>query len=84
MVGLLGQYLSTIVLALHRSSTGLVNGSLGALWSSHMRLLLLQVLHHMTNAIDSQLVADAGGTGLWPMIALSNIAQGSAVLLNIG
>jgi PTS system, glucose subfamily, IIA component len=33
----------------------------------------------MTNAIDTQLVADAGGTGLWPMIALSNIAQGSAV-----
>lgn len=34
----------------------------------------------MTNAIDTQLVADSGGTGLWPMIALSNIAQGSAVL----
>ena len=33
----------------------------------------------MTNAIDTQLVADTGGTGLWPMIALSNIAQGSAV-----
>ena len=27
-----------------------------------------------------QLVADFGGTMLWPMIALSNIAQGSAVL----
>lgn len=34
----------------------------------------------MTNAIDSQLIADTGTTGLWPMIALSNIAQGSAVL----
>ncbi len=34
----------------------------------------------MTNAIDTQLVADFGGTILWPMIALSNIAQGSAVL----
>ena len=33
----------------------------------------------MTNAIDLQLVADFGGTMLWPMIALSNIAQGSAV-----
>ena len=33
----------------------------------------------MTNAIDTQLVADTGGTALWPMIALSNIAQGSAV-----
>ena len=37
-------------------------------------------LHHMTNAIDSQLVSMYGGTNLWPMIALSNIAQGSAVL----
>ena len=34
----------------------------------------------MTNAIDTQLVADFGGTGLWPMIALSNIAQASAVM----
>ena len=34
----------------------------------------------MTNAIDMQLVAEFGGTNLWPMIALSNIAQGSAVL----
>ena len=37
-------------------------------------------LHHMTNAIDSQLVNLYEGTILWPMIALSNIAQGSAVL----
>ncbi|PJH64043.1 PTS transporter subunit EIIC, partial [Salmonella enterica] len=37
-------------------------------------------LHHMTNAIDLQLVAEYGETILWPMIALSNIAQGSAVL----
>lgn len=37
-------------------------------------------LHHMSNAIDMQLIADFGGTMLWPMIALSNIAQGSAVL----
>ena len=37
-------------------------------------------LHHMTNAIDMELVAEFGGTILWPMIALSNIAQGSSVL----
>ena len=34
----------------------------------------------MSNAIDLQLIADYGGTMLWPMIALSNIAQGSAVM----
>ena len=42
--------------------------------------IVMTGLHHMTNAIDSQLVNLYGGTYLWPMIALSNIAQGSAVL----
>ncbi len=42
--------------------------------------LVMTGLHHMTNAIDSQLVNAYGGTILWPMIALSNIAQGSSVL----
>lgn len=37
-------------------------------------------LHHMTNAIDTTLTSMFGGTILWPMIALSNIAQGSSVL----
>ena len=42
--------------------------------------LVITGLHHMTNAIDVQLANTFGGTLLWPMIALSNIAQGSAVL----
>lgn len=42
--------------------------------------IVMTGLHHMTNAIDSQLVNLYQGTNLWPMIALSNIAQGSAVL----
>lgn len=42
--------------------------------------IVMTGLHHMTNAIDSQLVNMYGGTNLWPMIALSNIAQGSSVL----
>lgn len=42
--------------------------------------LVITGLHHMTNAIDTQLVSSFGGTNLWPMIALSNIAQGSSVL----
>lgn len=45
--------------------------------------LVITGLHHMTNAIDLQLAADFDGTILWPMIALSNIAQGSAVLAMI-
>ncbi|ENH98179.1 PTS system trehalose(maltose)-specific transporter subunits IIBC [Gracilibacillus halophilus YIM-C55.5] len=45
--------------------------------------LVVTGLHHMTNAIDLQLMSDFGGTNLWPMIALSNIAQGSAVVAMI-
>lgn len=45
--------------------------------------LVITGLHHMTNAIDTQLVSTYGYTILWPMIALSNIAQGSAVLAMI-
>ena len=43
--------------------------------------IVMTGLHHMTNAIDSQLLSVGTKTTiLWPMIALSNIAQGSAVL----
>ena len=72
----LGQWLSTIVLA---GLTGPVEWLFGAVFGALYAPFVITGLHHMTNAIDSQLVADAGGTGLWPMIALSNIAQGSAV-----
>lgn len=52
----------------------------GAVFGFIYAPLVITGLHHMTNAIDLQLIADYGGTMLWPMIALSNIAQGSAVL----
>lgn len=52
----------------------------GAIFGFVYAPLVITGLHHMTNAIDLQLIADYQGTMLWPMIALSNIAQGSAVL----
>ncbi|MBR3060850.1 MAG: PTS transporter subunit EIIC, partial [Exiguobacterium sp.] len=42
--------------------------------------LVVTGMHHLFIAIDLQLIADTGGTFIWPMIALSNIAQGSAAL----
>ena len=42
--------------------------------------LVLTGMHHMLIAVDLQLIANQGGTFVWPMIALSNIAQGSAAL----
>lgn len=73
----LGQGLSTIVLA---GLTGPLKAVFGAIFGALYAPFVITGLHHMTNAIDAQLIADTGGTGLWPMIALSNIAQGSAVL----
>ena len=55
----------------------------GAIFGFVYAPLVITGLHHMTNAIDLQLIADYQGTMLWPMIALSNIAQGSAVLAMI-
>jgi len=73
----LGQWISQGVMAGLSSS---FNWLFGALFGTLYAPLVITGLHHMTNAIDLQLVADFGGTILWPMIALSNIAQGSAVL----
>ena len=72
----IGQALSTVVLA---GLTGPVKWLFGAVLGALYAPFVITGLHHMTNAIDTQLIADAGGTALWPMIALSNIAQGSAV-----
>ena len=60
--------------------TGTFKVVFGALFGVVYAPLVITGLHHMSNAIDLQLIADYGGTLLWPMIALSNIAQGSAVL----
>lgn len=42
--------------------------------------LVVTGMHHMFIAVDLQLIAQHGGTFIWPMVALSNIAQGSAAL----
>lgn len=73
----IGKGISAVVLA---GLTGPVKWLFGAIFGALYAPLVITGLHHMTNAIDTQLIADAGGTELWPMIALSNIAQGSAVL----
>lgn len=73
----IGNWISDIVWAGLSSS---VKWLFAAIFGFVYAPLVITGLHHMTNAIDSQLVASFGGTNLWPMIALSNIAQGSAVL----
>ena len=73
----IGSAISSVVYA---GITGSFKIVFGAVFGFVYAPLVITGLHHMSNAIDLQLVADYGGTMLWPMIALSNIAQGSAVL----
>ncbi len=73
----IGDAISTAVYA---GITGPLKIVFAAIFGCFYAPLVITGLHHMSNAIDLQLIADFGGTMLWPMIALSNIAQGSAVL----
>lgn len=73
----IGSAISSVVYA---GITGPFKIIFGAVFGFVYAPLVITGLHHMSNAIDLQLIADYGGTMLWPMIALSNIAQGSAVL----
>lgn len=73
----IGSAISSVVFA---GITGSFKIIFGAIFGFVYAPLVITGLHHMSNAIDLQLIADYGGTMLWPMIALSNIAQGSAVL----
>ena len=73
----IGSVISAVVFA---GITGPFKVIFGAIFGLVYAPLVITGLHHMSNAIDLQLIADYGGTMLWPMIALSNIAQGSAVL----
>ncbi len=72
-----GQAISNVVYA---GITGSFSWIFGFLFGAFYSPLVITGLHHMSNAIDLQLIADFEGTQLWPMIALANIAQGSAVL----
>lgn len=73
----IGSAISSVVYA---GITGSFKVVFGAIFGFVYAPLVITGLHHMSNAIDLQLIADYGETMLWPMIALSNIAQGSAVM----
>lgn len=52
----------------------------GLIYGTFYAPLVITGLHHLMLTIDLQMIADIHYTTLWPMVALSNIAQGSAVL----
>lgn len=81
VIGPIGWQLGTwLSLGVNWGLSGTFNWIFGFVFGGLYAPLVITGLHHMTNAIDLQLVSDFGGTNLWPMIALSNIAQASAVM----
>jgi len=52
----------------------------GLVYGGGYALLVVTGMHHTFLAVDLQLIASTGGTFLWPILALSNISQGSAAL----
>ncbi|GIM30601.1 PTS maltose transporter subunit IIBC [Clostridium polyendosporum] len=76
----IGKGISTVIYSGLTSSFGWL---FAALFGFAYAPLVITGLHHMTNVIDLELMARLGGTNLWPMISLSNIAQGSAVVAMI-
>lgn len=79
----IGTAISSVVYA---GLTSAVNWLFGAVFGFLYAPLVITGLHHMTNAIDLELInatataTTPGTTLLWPMIMMSNIAQGSAVI----
>ncbi|GAX47660.1 PTS system trehalose-specific EIIBC component [Pseudolactococcus reticulitermitis] len=72
----IGQGISFVVnTGLTSSLSWLFGGIFGILYAP----LVITGLHHTTLAIDAQLIADFKSTNLWPLIDLSNIAQGASV-----
>ncbi|MCC8375316.1 PTS trehalose transporter subunit IIBC [Photorhabdus sp. HUG-39] len=74
---LLGDGVAWVVKALMTGSFAPIGAALfGFLYAP----LVITGIHQTTLAIDMQMVQSIGGTPIWPIIALSNIAQGSAVV----
>lgn len=72
----LGDLLTQGIVMVYEAAPAVGAFLFGALYAP----LVITGMHHMFIAVDLQLITQNGGTFIWPMIALSNIAQGSAAL----
>lgn len=55
----------------------------GLIYGAIYGLLVITGMHHTFLAVDLQLIGSTGATYLWPILVMSNIAQGSAALAMI-
>ena len=76
ILGPIGWKIGSLISAgVHAGLTSAANWLFAGIFGFFYAPLVITGLHHMTNAIDTQLVADFGGTILWPMIALSGFSS---------
>jgi len=73
----IGDVVATVVQAGFNSQFGWL---FAGIYGFAYPILVITGLHHTLLPIDLQLIATTGGTYAWPIVALANIAQGSAVL----
>ena len=76
----MGDVVSTVVTTGFNSSFGWL---FAGIYGFAYPILVITGLHHTLLPIDLQLISTIGGTFVWPIVALANIAQGSAVLAYI-
>ncbi|MCX8657241.1 MULTISPECIES: PTS trehalose transporter subunit IIBC [unclassified Gilliamella] len=74
---MLGNGIATVVKYLMTGDYAFIGSAIFGFFYSP---LVITGIHHTTLAIDMQMTESMGGTPLWPIIALSNIAQASAVV----
>lgn len=72
----IGNFITDIFVAIFGNFAALGGLLYGAIYAP----LVITGMHHTFLAVDLQLIGSIGGTFLWPILALSNIAQGSAAL----
>lgn len=79
VIGPIGRWLGDgIGYVIATSITGKFKVLFAAIFGMFYSPLVITGLHHINTAINLQLIADMGGTPIFPMVALSNIAIASA------
>ncbi|NMO96563.1 PTS system trehalose-specific EIIBC component [Paenibacillus lemnae] len=72
----IGNFLTSGLISIFDSFSALGGLIYGGLYA----VLVITGMHHTFLAVDVQLLGSQNGTFLWPMLALSNIAQGASAL----
>lgn len=70
----IGNWITEIVVAIFKHAPAIG----GLIYGGCYALLVITGMHQAFLAVDFQLIANTGGTYLWPILVMSNIAQGSA------